>query len=269
MKILYKLMLFQINYLLYHYHIFYKKHQIFILFMMEVLSINFIFRSKESMFKYTNQFLINLEVDYIKIDASTSTYLDKVDDIIDDAKLKNIFLLCFIDQKTIPFLEKLKGDVDYDTVKSNIIIFLLDLSARIYQNANDRSIFYGCYYFGSYYPEMDTTLNNALTNTVNKYKGVAENLLDDVSMGLYNGLLFIKAAVLNNADISNPLSIRSYLYTYSVETPVGDLILDKSNYVNIYPYLLQYNEYSQDLISRIISPVTPQPFYYLVLFIIC
>lgn len=237
--------------------------------MMEVLSINIIFRSKESMFKYTNQFIINLEVNSIKINASTSTYLDKIDDIIDDAKQKKIFLLCFIDQKTIPFLEKLKGDGDYVTVKLNITIFLLDLSARIYQNANDRSIFYECYYFASYYPKIDTTLNNALTNTVNKYKGTAENLLDDVSMGLYNGLLFLKAAILNNADISNPLSIRSYLYTYSVKTPVGDLILDKSNYVNIYPYLLQYNENSQDLISRIISPVTPQPFYYLVLFIIC
>lgn len=136
----------------------------------------------------------------------------------------------------------------------------MDYSIRNTANTKNESVFLEHYFFGSYSPNLENILNNALTTTVNNYFGNSFDLLDDVSMAFYNTYLFMDAAVTNSANLHSS-TLRSYLYKSSVDTPVGMLSIDESNYVDVYPFLFQIHPTSQETITKMNQAISPQPYY--------
>lgn len=176
-----------------------------------------------------------------------------------------ITVFLYLDMKT----EKFMKEYSSQSVDKEIFpVMILDFSTRLYLNAEDISIFYGIHFFGSYSPLSKSILNTALVQTVDTFKGDALELLDDVVMALYNiyissynSYLLIDAAINDGIDPQDSTGLRTFFYGNKIESPSGYVIVDKSNYISTYSFILQFLEGEQPIESELAQPIAPIPYY--------
>lgn len=146
---------------------------------------------------------------------------------------------------------------------SRFKILLMDYTIRVYLNANNQTLFQNCYYSATYSPAISTILNTALVNNVKRYKGDAETLLDDTTMSFYNSLLFVDTALkaLSVSFKTTATALKTYFYENSIDCPVGLLRLSRSNYINVYPFLIHIEEDSEPIVVQMGTSITAAPYY--------
>lgn len=218
--------------------------------------IYFLFRTTNNMFKYIDAYSKFISKEPIQvIDVNVNSDYENILNSIDPTQYS--FFLIFIGLETENFLtEYNKQTFDKDLHP----VVIMDLTIRIYLNAENIEVFYGKYFYGSYSPKIENLLNTALVNTVQTYKGDPLELLDDASMALYNSFLFMQSALSSSSDTS-PIVLKSFFYQKTVDCPVGTLSIASSNYINVYPYLLRYEAEDQPIIAHLDVPITAMPYY--------
>lgn len=214
----------------------------------------YIFSDSRNTMTYAKLYCTQLDIDIkiIKYNFNEDEIMVDIDAIDNTA----VAVLIYLGNYTERFLNE-KGK------STKIVPVIVDFSEDMVFNAEDSTSFSDTYGMSTFIYTLDTNEMNIYIKKIEQYKGDAKKIINNIQMSAYVSLLMLQSAVAANPNDLSAKTLKSYFYVNQISTPIGDVILFKSNCIAVPSYIINIKDEDFTNYANTIELIYPEPYFYL------